>query len=48
MNKIEIDIVVGILQSLLLLAEKIHPGVENNPTVLAINKAITTMQALGL
>lgn len=48
MNKIEIDIVIGILQSVLLLAEKIHPSLENNPTVMAINKAISTLQTLGL
>jgi hypothetical protein len=48
MNKVEVDIVIGILQSVLLLAEKIHPQLENNPTIIAINKTISTLQALGL
>lgn len=48
MNKIEIDIVIGILQAVLSLAEKIHPELEENLTIMAINRGISTLQALGL
>lgn len=48
MTKMEIDIVIEILQSVLSLAEKVHPALETNPTVTAVNKAISTLQELGL
>ena len=48
MNKIEIDIVINILESIILLAEKIHPGLDKNPTIIAVNKVITYLKSLGI
>ena len=48
MNKAEIVIVISILESIIALAEKIDPKLEDNSIVKAILKAIAALNLIGL
>lgn len=47
-NKVEIDMAINILQSIIALIEKIDPQAANNKIVIDINRAIESIKALGL
>ena len=48
MNKPEIDIMIGVLKSLITLAETLEPNLAQNKFIADINTAIAGLQALGL
>lgn len=48
MNKVEIDIMIGVLKSLIKLAETLEPNLAQNKFIQEINTAIAALQALGL
>lgn len=48
MNKTEVDMVIGVLQSVIAIVEKVDPAAAQNKVVVEINNIITTLQALGL
>lgn len=48
MNKVEIDILIGVLKSLISLAETLDPNVAQNKFIIEVNNAIAALQALGL
>jgi hypothetical protein len=48
MNKEEIDILIGVLQSVITVAEKINPNLQTNKVIIAVNKGIAVLQGLGL
>lgn len=47
-NKIEIDIALGILKSVIALVESVDPEAAKNPVVIQIENAIKVIQSLGL
>lgn len=48
MNKVEVDMLIGILKSILLVVETVDPKAAENKVVIEINNVITTLQALGI
>jgi hypothetical protein len=48
MNKAEIDIVIGILKSIITLVEVVDPQAAQNKVVIEVQNVINTLQALGL
>lgn len=48
MSKVEVDMLIGILKSILLVVETIDPKAADNKVVIEINNVINTLQALGL
>jgi hypothetical protein len=47
-NKVEIDVIIGILQSVIALVEVVDANAAQNKVVVEINSAIAGLQALGL
>jgi hypothetical protein len=47
-NKVEIDVIIGILNSVISLVESIDPESAKNPVVVQIQNAIKVIQGLGL
>ena len=48
LTKGEIDMILGILNSILLVIQTINPKSANNPVILEIQNVIKNLQALGI
>lgn len=48
MNKVEIDVIIGLIESLIKLVSIYSPGLAKNPAVVELEAAIKGLQALGL
>lgn len=47
-NKIEIDMVIAMINSLIVLIETYNPSLGKNPVIAELQNAISALQALGL
>ena len=48
MNKVEIDMIIGVLTSVISLLTSIDPALGQNKIVMDIQAAISALQSLGL
>ncbi len=48
MNKIEVDMIISLLMSLIKLLEGSSPALAKNPIILELEKALVAIQGLGL
>lgn len=48
MNKLEIDMIIGMIQSLINMIEMYNPDLAKNPVIAELEKAIEAIKALGL
>lgn len=48
MNKTEIELIVDVLRAVISLVEQVDPASEQNKVVIAVAKAISLLQELGI
>lgn len=47
-NKMEIDMIIALIQSVVTMIETYNPNLASNPIIAELQKAIAGIQALGL
>ena len=47
-NKMEVDLVIGMIQSLISMLETYSPSLKDKPIIKELNVAIAGIQALGI